>query len=297
DVPVGQLGGGHQCGVLDADTVVDLIAFLEATQDTHGILHARFTDVDLLETTFQGGVLLDVLAVLVEGGGTDQAQLTAVEQRLDHVAGIHGGFAGGTGTDDGVQLIDEGDDLTVGALDLIEDSLEALLEFTAVFRTGDHGAEIQADEGLALEGFRNVTCDDAAGQALHDRGLTHTGFTDEDRVVLGAAAEHLDYTTDLLVTADHQVDLALAGEFGQVGRVLLQGLELPLRVLGGDLLGTTDGLEGRLDRVIGCSPAREQVGGIRLAACDAREENLGGDILITEFTGEFLGCGQRIEGI
>ena len=49
-------------------------------------------DEDRLEAALQGGVLLDVLAVLVEGRGTDHAELAPGEHRLDHVAGVHGAF-------------------------------------------------------------------------------------------------------------------------------------------------------------------------------------------------------------
>ena len=70
----------------------------------------RLADVHLLEAALEGGVLLDVLAVLVERGGADHAQLAAGEHRLDHVAGVHRAL-GGAGADDGVQLVDEGDDL------------------------------------------------------------------------------------------------------------------------------------------------------------------------------------------
>ena len=35
--------------------------------------------------------------------------------RLEHVAGVHGALAGGAGADHGVQLVDERDDLAVGA--------------------------------------------------------------------------------------------------------------------------------------------------------------------------------------
>ena len=56
----------------------------------------------------------DVLAELVEGRGADHAQFAAGEHRLEHVAGVHGALAGGAGADDGVHLVDEGDDPPVG---------------------------------------------------------------------------------------------------------------------------------------------------------------------------------------
>jgi hypothetical protein len=51
---------------------------------------------------------------------------------------------------------------------------------------------------------------DALRQALDDRGLAHPGLADQHRVVLGPAREHLDGAADLLVAADHRVELPLA---------------------------------------------------------------------------------------
>ena len=77
-----------------------------------GVLDRRLAHVDLLEAALERGVLLDVLAVLVERGGADHAQLAAREHRLDHVAGVDRAL-GAARTDDRVQLVDEGDDLAV----------------------------------------------------------------------------------------------------------------------------------------------------------------------------------------
>ena len=167
-------------------------------------------DEHLLEAALEGGVLLDVLAVLVERGGADHAQLAAGEQRLEHVAGVHRAL-GGAGADDGVELVDEGDDLALGVGDLLEHGLEALLELAAVLGAGHHRAEVEADQALVLEALGHVALDDAAGQALDDGGLADARLADEHGVVLGAARQHLDDPADLLVAADDRVDLAGAG--------------------------------------------------------------------------------------
>ncbi len=73
DVAVGQRGRRDQRGVGDAHAVVHLVAVLEAAQDADGVLHRRLADEHLLEAPLQRGVLLDVLAVLVERGGADHA--------------------------------------------------------------------------------------------------------------------------------------------------------------------------------------------------------------------------------
>jgi hypothetical protein len=67
---------------------------------------------------------------------------------------------------------------------------------------------------------------DALRQALDDGGLAHAGLADQHRVVLAAALQHLDGTADLVVAADHRVQLALPCALGQVERVLLQRFTL-----------------------------------------------------------------------
>ena len=53
------------------------VAILDALEDLDGILDLGFFHEHRLETPLQGGVALDVLAKLVEGGSTDTLQLTA----------------------------------------------------------------------------------------------------------------------------------------------------------------------------------------------------------------------------
>ncbi len=71
DVAVREHGRGHQRGVLDAHLVVLLVALAQAAQDADRVLDGRLADEDRLEAALQRGVLLDVLAVLVERGRAD----------------------------------------------------------------------------------------------------------------------------------------------------------------------------------------------------------------------------------
>src|SRR5699024_11158916 len=111
--------------------------------------------------------------------------------------------------------------------------LETLLEFATVLGARHHRLQVQADQALAQERLRYVPGHDALCEPLHDRGLTDTGFTDDYRAVLAAAAQDLDDPTDLPVPADDRIDLALAGPPGQAPTELLQGLVGVLGVFGG----------------------------------------------------------------
>ena len=214
--------------------MVHLIALLEAAQDGHRVGHGRLLDQHGLEAALEGRVLLDVLAVLVEGGGADHAQLASGQHRLEDVAGVHGAVTAGACADDGVELVDEGDDLAVGLLDLVEHRLEALLELAAELGAGDHGREIECDETLVLQALGHVALGDTSGETLGDGGLADAGLTDEHRVVLGPTGQDLDGAPDLVVAPDDGIETTVTGGLGEVRAELLERLEGRLWFLRGD---------------------------------------------------------------
>ena len=124
-----------------------------------------------------------------------------------------------------------------------EHGLEPLLELAAELGAGHQGAHVQGDDPLVLEALRHVAVDDPQGQPLGDGRLAHARLADQHGVVLGPPREDLDHAADLLVAADHRVELALPGPLHQVDAVALQGLELVLRVLVGDPGAAADRLQ------------------------------------------------------
>src|SRR5215472_538772 len=201
DVAVAQRGRGHQRRVLDPHAGVQLVPLAQPAEDADGVLDAGLPHHHWLEPSLQRGVLLDVLAVLVERGRADAVQLAAGQGRLQHVAGVHGAL-GLACSDQGVELVDEEDDLPLRRGDLLENGLQPLLELAAVLRSGDHRSEVERDQPLVLQALGDVSVHHPAGEPFHDGGLSHARIADEDRVVLGSAAEHLDDAADLLVPAD-----------------------------------------------------------------------------------------------
>ena len=117
DIAVGQHCRGDHRRVLNANAVVHFVPFLEAAQNADRLFDRRLVHQDRLETPLQGGILFDILPVLVQGGGAHTVQLTAGQQRLEHVAGIHRPL-GSTGADHGMQLVDKDDNLPFGVGDL-----------------------------------------------------------------------------------------------------------------------------------------------------------------------------------
>ena len=256
------------------------VALLEPAQDRDRVLDRRLADEHGLEAALQRGVLLDVLAVLVERRRADGAQLAAGEHRLEQVRGVDGAL-GGARADDRVQLVEEQDDGARGPrLDLLEDGLEALLELAAVLRAGQQRADVQRDHAAVAQRLGHVLGDDPLGQALDDRGLADAGLADQHRVVLRAAAEHLDDAADLLVAPDDRVEAVLARLGGQVAAELLQRLELVLGALVGRAVGALDLVEGGREGVARGARVAQRPAGGRLVAGEREQQVPGGDVLV-----------------
>ena len=106
DVAVDEHRRGDERGVADAHAVVRLVALLEPAQDRDRVGDRRLADEHRREAALECGVLLDVLAVLVERRRADAAQLAAGEHRLQQVRGVDRALRR-AGADDRVQLVDE----------------------------------------------------------------------------------------------------------------------------------------------------------------------------------------------
>ena len=257
DVAVGEHRGRDERSVADAHAVVRLVALLQPAQDRDRVDDGRLADEDRLEAPLQRGVLLDVLAELVERGRADRAQLAARQHRLEQVRGVDRALRR-AGTDDRVELVDEEDDLPRGALDLLQDRLETFLELAAVLRPREQRADVERPDALAFQALRYVTRDDSLREALDDRRLADAGVADEDRIVLRTAREDLDHATDLLVSPDHRVELALLGRLRQVAAELLECLVGLLGILRGDAAPAADLVDLREQPVARDDVEREQ---------------------------------------
>ena len=290
-VPVGdvadrQVGGGLDRLVRDRDLVVLLVALADAHQDVDGLLERRLLDHDRLEAALEGGVALDVLAVLVERRRADALQLAAGERRLEDVGGVDRAL-GRAGADERVELVDE-EDRVVRVAELLDDLLEPLLELAAVLRAGDQRADVEGQDALVEQRLGHVAGDDPVGEALGDGGLADARLADQGRVVLRASRQDLDDPLDLLLAADDGIQLSCPRGVGEVDAELVDRRRLAgaLRLLG---VGPADELWDRtrmtswrtLSRL---TPERLQdAGGDALALADQAEQQvLRADVVVAE---------------
>ena len=165
---------------------------------------------------------------------------------------------------------------------------------------GDQRAQVERDDPLVAERLGHVAPDDPLGEALDDRRLADARLADQDRVVLGPPAQDLDHPPDLVVAADHRVELARPRLGGQVAAVLLERLVGRFGVGRGDPLAAADALEGLEDRLAAGTVALEQGLGLAARLGHAEQEVLGRDVLVGQPAGFFLGpldhpLGARVE--
>ena len=89
-----------------------LVTLLQSAKNGNGVFDRGLADEYLLEPAFEGGILLDVLTVFIEGGRADETQFTSRKHRFQHVRGGDGTFTASS-THKAVQFVDKGDDLAV----------------------------------------------------------------------------------------------------------------------------------------------------------------------------------------
>ena len=260
---------------------------LQAAQDQHGLLHRRLDHVDLLEAPRQRMILLEDAAIFGERGGADALELTRRQRRLEQVGGIQCAPRGRTGPDEGVDLVDEQDGLTVGT-QLLEHRLQALLEVAAILGAGQQCTHVQRVDGGILEHLGRVALHDAPGQPLGNGGLANASLAHQQRVVLAPAHQHLDDALQLALTADQRIDPTLAGGRVEIGGVLLQralgiGVASPLsrgllglvlaRLL---LLGLGDAVRNVVDHIQpGDALLVQVIDGVRVLLAEDGDQHVG----------------------
>ena len=126
-----------------------------------------------------------------------------------------------------MDLVDEEDDVAAST-NFLEDLLEALFEVTAVARTSDKRAHIEAVDLLVLDGFGHIAGNDCLSEAFDNGGLTDARLTNQNRVVLRATREDLHDALHFSAAANHRIELVFAGSLGEVTTKLFENRRVRL---------------------------------------------------------------------
>ena len=220
DIAVRKFHGSHERVVVQTHAMVRIESVLDATENRNRFLFAGLVNLHGLETAFQGGILLNVLAVFLRGGRTDAVQFTTGELRLEHIAQVHGAFRLAR-THNGVDFVDEQQGIAV-FFKGVQHGFQTFLEIATVFCTRHQGRQIQRKQLLALQSVRHIAAIDSLGEPFDNSGLTHARFTDQARVVFRLTAQNQDDTADFFFTANHRRKLSVGGHFHEFTAVQFQ---------------------------------------------------------------------------
>ena len=114
--------------------------------------------------------------------------------------------------------------------------------------------------------------DDADRETFGDRGLADAGFANQHRVVLGAAAQHLDGAANFFVATDDRVELAVTHRLRQVARILLQRIVLRLGRSGIGSAALADGFDRLVQGTRGDAGRRQDLARIGVLVDHQRQQ-------------------------
>ena len=190
------------------------------------------------------------------------------------------------GADQRVQLVDEQDDLAFRLGNLLEHGLQPVFELAAILGAGDQRRQVQRHNPLGLEHLGNIPGDDPLRQPFDDGGLAHAGIADQHRVVLRAPGQDLHHAADLVIAANHRIELAAASKVGEVPGVLLE------RAIGGFRRGrshavaATDRGQRLQDSVVGGAVTLQDLRStVVLQPSDGQKQMLGRNVFVLELAG------------
>ena len=215
-----------------ADGMEFLVAIFDAVHDLHGIGFVRRRHFDGLEAAFERAVFFDRFAELGRRCRADALDFTPGKSGFQNIRGVERTLRR-TGAHQRVQLIDE-DDRVLVFHQLFHDGLQAFLELAAILRAGHDERQIQSQNALVREERGHVPVGNALRQPFHDRGLPHARLTDQNRIVLGAAAENLHHPLQLMIPSDQRIERVVHRRLRQIARELRQQRAF-LRAVGGHL--------------------------------------------------------------
>ena len=173
------------------------------------------------------------------------------------------------------------------------DSLQPLLEITAIAGTGQQRAHVERIDSGIFQHFRCFTRHDLARQTFGNGGLANARIAYQQRIVLAAPAKHLDATLNLRIATDQRINVTVSGLRVEVHAIFGEGRFLLFAL--GDALGfflsircARNGAGFAVGRILGHTVSDivdriiarhvlllQEVGGVRLTLGKDGDQNIG----------------------
>src|SRR5579863_1604811 len=218
---MGQADAGVDGLVEDAYLVVLFERADDAAHHHHALRFGWLLDLDHLEASRQGRVLLKVFLVLRPGGGGDGPQFAARQRRLQQVRRIVLTRLA-TGADHGVGLINKQDDRDGRRLDFLDQAFQTVLELAFDARAGLEQRQVERSYRDVAQRRRNIAVGDAQCEPFDDRRLADARLTGENGIVLATPHQDVDHLADFEVAPEHGIDFALLGVLREIDGELVE---------------------------------------------------------------------------
>ena len=205
--------------------MVSLVAGRKAVEDLHRLCGGRLLHLHPAKAALQRGVLLDMGAELLIGSGADELQLAPGKHRFQDAGSVNSTL-GGTGSHDGVELVDKQDGGAVPH-QLFQQIFQPLLKIAPVLGARHQAGHIQRQQPPPLQRSGHLPSGNAQRQTLSQRCFAHARLADQTGVVFLAAAQDFHHAVKLGFPAEHRVQLPFGGTAGQIAAVFIAGAAAP----------------------------------------------------------------------
>ena len=249
DEAVRQAHCGIDGFVADGQVVMGFVAVAQPLEHCDCRWHIWLFDKDRTEATLQCRIFLDVFAVFVERRGADDLHLAACQRWFEHIGCVYRSLCCAS-TDDGMEFVNEQNNLSVAPFDLVHHGLEAFLKLAAELGPSHHGPQIERHDFFVEERLRHRTVHNHLRQTFGDGGFADTRFTHQYRIVFGTTTQYPDNTGNLGFTPYHGIEFAFRRHRGEVCAVFGEYLIFGLGVGGICPLGTADLHQGLIESLL-----------------------------------------------
>ena len=139
-----------------------------------------------LETALKCCILLNIFAVFLQGGSSNDLQLPSGKRWLQNVGSIQCSLCPSC-SDNGMKLVNKQKDSLILPY-FIYHLADSLLELASVFASSHHSGKIQHNQSFVPDGIRHGACDNPLCQSLSNGCFAHAWLSHQTGIVLGSAA-------------------------------------------------------------------------------------------------------------
>src|SRR6266404_3531901 len=174
-----------------------------------------------LEAARQSGILFEVLFVFCPCCGSDGAKFSTSECRLKQIGCIVlTGLA--SCSDHRVGLVYKQNNRLRRCLNFIDYRLEPVFKLTLYPGARLKQPQIKGADSNILQRAGNIALGNSKCKALNDSGLTDTGFTGQNRIVLSPSGQDVNDLANLKVAAENGIDLSASSFCSQINSKLIE---------------------------------------------------------------------------